>query len=223
MTRYPLAWPTGWPRKTAAQRTEARFAKNDRRVVRYSDGGESSWITKKALTVSDGVRRVLVELERLGVGENDTVISTNVPTRLDGLPRSGAREPDDPGVAVYWQAHSGARRVMAIDRYTTVADNLAAIAATLEAMRAIERHGGAQILDRAFTGFTALPSPAAARSWREIIGVPPGERDISVIRAVYRRRAQDVHPDRGGSHDAMAELTAAMRRAEMEVGGTNDA
>lgn len=107
---------------------------------------------------------------------------------------------------------------MAIDRYTTVADNLAAVAATLEAMRAIERHGGAQILDRAFTGFTALPSPGAPRSWREIIGVPPGERDIGTIRAAYRRRAQEAHPDRGGSHDAMAELTAAMRHAEKDLG-----
>lgn len=217
MTRYPLAWPEGWPRKTAAQRSEARFGKGERRTVRYSDGGESSWMTKKALTVSDGVRRVLAELERFGIREGDTIISTNVPTRLDGLPRSGAREPMDPGVAVYWQERGGARRVIAIDRYTTVADNLAAVAATLEAMRAIERHGGAQILDRAFTGFTALPSPGGPRSWREIIGVPPGERDISVIRAAYRRRAQDAHPDRGGSHDAMAELTAAMRTAEEEL------
>ena len=38
---------------------------------------------------------------------------------------------------------------MAIDAYTRTADNLAAVAATLEAMRAIERHGGAQILERA--------------------------------------------------------------------------
>ena len=39
------------------------------------------------------------------------------------------------------------------------ADNRSAIEASLEAMRAIERHGGAEILDRAFQGFQALPSP----------------------------------------------------------------
>ncbi|KVD37855.1 hypothetical protein WJ41_22830 [Burkholderia ubonensis] len=60
------------------------------------------------------------------------------------------------GVAVYWETRAGARRVMAIDQYTRVADNLAAVAATLDAMRAIERHGGARILERAFTGFAAL-------------------------------------------------------------------
>jgi hypothetical protein len=31
------------------------------------------------------------------------VISTNVRMRLDGLPRSGEKESQDPGAAVYWQ------------------------------------------------------------------------------------------------------------------------
>lgn len=217
MTNYPLTWPAGWPRKTDAQRADARFGRKDRRTVNYTNGGSTSWTTTKALTVSDGVKRELDELARLGARPGYTVISTNVVVRLDGLPRSGQREPTDPGAAVYWQDRAGAPRVMAIDRYRAVADNLAAIAATLEALRAIERHGGAQILDRAFTGFTALPPPAAARSWREVIGVPAGERDMAAVRAAYRRRAQTDHPDRGGTHDAMAELTAAMRQAEHEL------
>lgn len=64
---------------------------------------------------------------------------------------------------------------MAIDQYYRVEENLAAIAATLDAMRAIERHGGAQILDRASTGFAALQAPmAVARSWREMFGFALG-------------------------------------------------
>ncbi|NSX14045.1 J domain-containing protein [Cupriavidus taiwanensis] len=217
MTNYPLAWPAGWPRKTDSQRADARFGRQDKRTVNYTNGTSLSWSTKKALTVSDGVNRVLDVLARLGARPGSTVISTNVAVRLDGLPRSGQREPADPGAAVYWQDRAGAPRVMAIDQYRSVADNLAAIAATLEAMRAIERHGGAQILERAFTGFTALPSPGAARGWREIIGVPAGEQDLDAVRAAFRRRAQAAHPDRGGSHDGMAELTAAMRQAEEEL------
>ncbi|MGX6566825.1 hypothetical protein [Cupriavidus necator] len=218
MTNYPLTWPAGWPRKTDAQRTDARFNRKDRRTVKYSNGDSMSYSIAKALTVSDGVNRVLDELARLGARPGSTVISTNVVTRLDGLPRSGQREPADPGAAVYWQDRAGAPRVMAIDQYRAVADNLAAIAATLEALRAIERHGGAQILERAFTGFTALPSPGAARGWREVIGVPAGEQDLVAVRAAFRRRAQAAHPDRpGGSHDDMAALTAAMRQAEEEL------
>jgi len=54
---------------------------------------------------------------------------------------------------------------MAIDRYSTVEGNLAAIAATLDAMRAIERHGATVILERTFADFMALPAPVAAREW----------------------------------------------------------
>jgi hypothetical protein len=71
----------------------------------------------------------------MGVDRQDVVISTNVRTRLDGLPRSGEPEPSDRGAAVYWEDQKRKRRVMAIDRYGKVADNLAAIAATLDAMR----------------------------------------------------------------------------------------
>lgn len=177
-TAYPLAWPTGWPRKTDSQRADARFGRQQRSTVNYTNGTSASWSHKKALTVSDGVKRVLDELRRLGARPGCTVISTNVVLRQDGLPRSGQREPGDSGVAVYWHDLTGAPRVMAIDQYRAVADNLAAVAATLEAMRAIERHGGAQILERAFTGFTALPAPAAPGSWRELIGLPAAETDL---------------------------------------------
>jgi hypothetical protein len=172
------------------------------------------------LSVADGVERVLLELSRFGIGRDDIVISTDLKTRLDGLPRSDQKAPDDPGVAVYWETRRGGRKVMAVDRYRKVADNLAAVAATLDAMRAIERHGGAQILDRAFTGFTALPAPAAPRTWRETIGVPPTVRDMSTVRIAFRRRASELHPDKGGSHEAMSELNAAFAAAEKELGAT---
>jgi DnaJ-domain-containing protein 1 len=109
--------------------------------------------------------------------------------------------------------------VMAIDQYYRVEENLAAIAATLDAMRAIERHGGAQILDRAFTGFTALPAPAAARSWREVFGFTPhAQPDRAALRNRYRILAGERHPDRaGGSDAAMSELNVALREAEEEI------
>ena len=170
------------------------------------------------LSVADGVERVLLELSRFGIGRDDIVISTNIKTRLDGFPRSDQKAPDDPGVAVYWETRNGGRKVMAVDRYYKVSDNLAAVAATLDAMRAIERHGGAQILDRAFTGFSALPPPAA-RHWREVIGVAPAVRDMPSVRIAFRRRAAQVHPDKGGTHEAMTELNAALNAAEKELNG----
>lgn len=207
---YPLQWPQGWPRTQNYKRQHAKFSTKRRSSL----GGQY-----QELSIADGVERVLEELGRFGIGRDDIVISTNVETRLHGLPRSDRRPPADPGVAVYWQTRAGARRVMAIDRYMRVADNLAAVAATLDAMRAIERHGGAQILDRAFTGFAALAAPTTPRAWRQVIGVPSTERDLAAVRAAYRRRASAAHPDKGGTHEAMTELNAALEAAERELNG----
>lgn len=188
VTAFPLSWPDGWQR--CAFRNDAKFSRYDRR-----------------LTVQDGVARVLSEMEKMSA--RDIVISTNIETRRDGMPRSDRSTPYDPGAAVYWTTPKKERRCMAIDRYTTVADNLAAIAATLDAMRAIKRHGGAEILDRAFTGFVALPSP---EQWWQVLGVN-SKASREEIDTAYRRLAHEHHPDRGGSHDAMARINAARDQA----------
>lgn len=199
---YPLQWPVGW--KRAPSRKEARFSTKG-----YSRNA-------RELSVSDGVDRVLRELDRMGYTRNDVVISTNVELRLDGLPRSDRSPPADPGCAVYWRTRKGENKVMAIDIYDRVADNLAAVAATLEAMRAIERHGGAAILDRAFTGFTALPAPSATRNWWDVLQVPK-HSTREAVKTAYRSLASKHHPDKpGGSHAAMAELNAAQEAALLE-------
>ena len=184
---YPLQWPAGWPRK-------ADYA---RRMATFQNAGRS-------LSVMDGVQRVLEALRLMKVTRDDVVISTDIPTRLDGLPRSD-RTASDPGAAVYWR-NGSQTRCMAIDRYHSTADNLAAIAATLEAMRAIERHGGAEILDRAFTGFTALPAP---EQWFTILGVG-ANATRERIEAAYRALAMKHHPDRqGGDVGEMSRINTA--------------
>jgi hypothetical protein len=161
---------------------------------------------------------VLGELSRMNVRQSDIVISTNMKTRQDGLPRSDQPNPSDPGVAVYW-IKKGESKVMAIDHYARVADNLAAVAATLDAMRSIERHGGAQILERAFVGFDALPAPGrtAARGWREVLGVGHDERDLAAVRTKYQRLAGVHHPDKGGSESMMSEINGAWAKAQEEL------
>ncbi|MFZ5621145.1 MAG: hypothetical protein ACOY5W_09010 [Pseudomonadota bacterium] len=114
ISAYPLTWPEGWPRSAATARITARFSRGERQYS--SQPGGSSWLRKKSLTVADGIVRVVEELSRLGIDRQDVVISTHVRTRLDGLPRSGEHEPEDPGAAVYWVDRDGRHRVMAIDR-----------------------------------------------------------------------------------------------------------
>jgi hypothetical protein len=148
------------------------------------------------------------------VSDPNVIISTNIQVRLDGLPYSNAREPDDPGVAVYWvKGTVKDRKCMAVDRYNRVADNLAAIAATLDAMRSIERHGGAEILERAFLGFQSLPPPVSGgRPWQDVLGLN-GSATLEYAERVYAKLAKELHPDHGGNHDKMAELNGAIRQA----------
>lgn len=195
-TRYPLQWPEGWKRTQSYQRKAATFSRQG-----------------KALTVFDGVQRVLDELQRLGVHQDDVVVSTNLQTRLDGLPRSNQARPGDPGVCVYWKPAKSPMRCMAVDRYDEVQDNLAAVAATLEAMRSIERHGGAAILDRAFTGFAALPAPAGGkRDWWTVLELSSTASQAE-IREAFNRLAREHHPDRGGTDERMAEIIRARDEA----------
>jgi DnaJ-class molecular chaperone len=76
-------------------------------------------------------------------------------------------------------------------------------------MRQLERHGGGALMDRAFTGFVALPRP---KSCWEILGVMQGASRDEINHA-YRGRAKEAHPDNGGSNNAMAELNKARDEA----------
>lgn len=198
---YPLQWPEGWKRTDAAARTRAKFG-------RQTKSSHGSWMIREGLTITQAVQRVRDELGRMGIRDDDLVISTNLELRLDGLPRSNQRDPVDPGVSVYWtQKRGDAPRCMAIDRYDRVADNLAAIAATLDAMRAIERHGGAEILNRAFTGFTAIEDQS--KPWHVVLGVP-AHTPTNDVRTAYRRARAATHPDRDGGD---ADLFGAVQDA----------
>ncbi len=184
---YPLDWPPGW--KRTAIRKDATFR----------EGGSSG----RRLELEDGVRRVYSELDRLNVREENIVISSNVRLRLGG--RGGSITVTDPGVAVYWTDSQKRERCIAVDRYVRVPDNLAAIAATLEAMRAIERHGGAEILERAFTGFAQLAGPEQPF---QVLGVGAHASKEEIERA-YRLLASKHHPDRGGDEQQMARINRA--------------
>lgn len=208
ITASPLCWPAGWRRTRS--RTSAKFGKGISGTwIEGPNGREYRKGSQKRLEVGDGVARVLGELKAMGIPSWNIIISSDLKLRNDGLPYSSqATAHIDAGVAVYWKDSKGQRRCMAIDRYDRIADNLAAIAATIEAMRAIERHGGAEILDRAFTGFAALPAPAVQDAPHEVLGVEPNA-SRSEIEYAYRRLAQQSHPDVGGSHDAMTRINTA--------------
>lgn len=213
-TRYPLCWPANWKRTTT--RTRAQFGKAQSSYDSASNSHRYSG--KSRLSMSDSIQRIAYELERFGVPEENVIISTNVPLNLSGVPRGDRGEPSDPGVAVYWTL-KGKAQCMAIDRYDRVADNLAAVAATMEALRAIERHGGGSILERAFIGFAQLPA-STGKPWREVFGFGLSTPTVTMVEQKFRTLALDAHPDKqSGSHDRMTELNAARVAALAELAG----
>jgi hypothetical protein len=147
----------------------------------------------------------LWEVQRLGA--RNAVISTNIELRRDGLPYSGRKVPDDPGVAVYF-TYEGRQQCIPCDRWATVEENLRAIWKSIEALRSLERWGAKSFVDAAFTGFAALPAPGATRPWWQVLGVKP-DATVDEIGAAYRSKAKAAHSDTGGSDTAMSELNVA--------------
>ncbi len=193
---YPLCWPAGWRRTEPQFRTRAKFGKRGKHP-------NYSFQTLRELTVAQATDRVLDQLQLMGVQLwNSVVVSTNLKVRkTDGLPMSNQRLPEDPGVAVYWTTNEGEDRCMAIDIYDRVQGNLGAIAATLEAMRSIERHGGSEILNRAFTGFVALPD-LSQEPWYSILGFASESDAIDGdFEKAARRLMRKFHPDTGEKPD----------------------
>jgi hypothetical protein len=201
VTAYPLQWPRDWRRTDASSRANGRFKKYD-----------------KYITISVAATRLTEELNRMGIPRDDVVISTNIQLRLDGMPRSDDKKITDPGAAVYWR-DGGVTRCMAVDQYTDVAQNIAALAATIEAMRAIERHGGATILNRAFAGFEALPAPGAL-DWRGVLGIESKSPTPSEIESAYKRQRSRAHPDKGGSETWFNDVERAYAEARASNGRT---
>lgn len=214
MTNFPLCWPAGWRRTTPEYRKSSKFNK---KTYQSDASGQGGYYRSGELSISDGVKRVMQQLRAFGVAEGDAIVSTNLQLRLDGLPRSDQKAPQDPGVAIYWKRRKDQiYNVMAIDLYDRVADNLAAIAATLEAMRAIERHGGAVILERAFVGFASLPAP---NTWRSVLKFKEDSNPtLDAVTAIYRMLSKQYHPDVGGSEAKMQELNWAIKEAERDLG-----
>ena len=188
---YPLYWPEGWPRTAATAR-------------KWSLAGGRA----QSQNWDRVVDRLHTEIERIEGA--DIVISTNQPLRRDGRPYAARTNIKDPGAAAYF-TRQGRQLVMAQDAYELLIDNIRSLAIAIEGLRQMERHGGAAMMERAFSGFERLPPPATG--WRAVLGLQPGA-GIGEAEAAFRRLAKRHHPDRpGGSTESMAVLNRAIRDA----------
>lgn len=197
---YPLCWPAGRPRAHKFGRENARFDMSFSRardeIVRQIEMmcGKYEWMRR----------------------ETGLIISTNVALRRDGLPLASQRQPEDPGVAVYF-TYKKRQMCFACDRWNRVEDNMQAIAKTIDALRGIARWGTGDMMEAAFTGFTALPAPGqTSRNWRDVLGVGP-DASRQQIDDAYKRLRSQHHPDKGGSAEQFNEVQKAYEQAQREL------
>jgi hypothetical protein len=193
ITAYPLYWPEGRPRTESSHRKKSEFKPS---FARCRD-------------------ELMKELQRMGAQR--PILSTNIPVRLDGLPYAGTAEPRDPGVAVYFD-YKKRPMCFACDRFRTVRENVRAIGLTIAAIRAIERYGSSDMMERAFKGFTALPEKAG-EYWRDVLEIPADARPTAEdIEKAFRFQAHVKHPDKGGTLDEWTQLINARENALKDLG-----
>lgn len=188
---YPLCWPANWPR--TAERERSRFK-----------------------TTFDSARReVFEELRRMGVKDWNVILSTNLELRRDGIPYATAKPKDsDVGVAIYFRKKDGGQQlVFTCDRWDRIEDNMWAIAKSIDAIRGISRWGASDMMERAFTGFMALPAP---EQWWDVLGCGRGV-SLECAEAQYKIRIRSAHPDAGGSQEMAAKLNWAISKAREEL------
>jgi hypothetical protein len=190
---FPLLWPPGRPRTKYPK--GARFAE-----IGFGRARDT----------------LMAELNRLRA--TSPILSTNIPLKLDGMPYANRSQPQDKGVAVYFQ-YKKRPMVFACDEWDKIEHNVWAIAKTIEALRGIERWGSGDMLERAFTGFMSLPQPEQKKHWREILGFMGKPEGLRLVDVIMRRDelAMKHHPDRGGDGKIMAEINRAVDEALLEL------
>lgn len=200
--QFPLQWVAGRPRTPTSELKGARFRHEGR-----------------SLSLSTAIERLCSQMDMItpqGRTWRTTglVLSCNIRfTRSGARDRNySMREPLDSGVAFYFHL-DGHPHALACDRWLTVADNIAAIAAHIEALRGQERWGVAD-LKQAFAGHVALPPPDP---WWKVLGVAP-DASLTEIEAAFRALAKQAHADTGGSDEAMIRLNLARDEARMARG-----
>jgi hypothetical protein len=201
---YPLHWPAGWPRTPAKEVVDGKYGF---RRPRANSAASPFW------TFNDARDALLEELHRLGATHGRRVLSSNFKLTAAGLPTDRGGRPEDQGIAVYFDL-GGKAMVMACDRYTGAPENMRSIALAIEAMRQLARHGGGAMMERAFSGFQALPA-SGPDCWA-VLGVP-SNADVDTINKAYRAKAKAAHPEAGGSTAAMQELNVARDEALRRV------
>lgn len=141
------------------------------------------------------------------------------------------RQPEDPGVALWFVDAHGDTYALACDSYMTVRDNIGALYQLCEQMRRSALMGASTAVAKMFMGLiipdTAgdparvdqVPTGAEAQWWH-VFGYRMAEQaTLDECERKYRAAVKKVHPDRpDGDADAMRVWTDAIKAAREHFG-----
>ncbi len=199
---YPLRWPEGQKRRHEHRRNHAKFK------------------------ISLGIARDHLVNELKLLGARYVVISSDLKTRIDGLPYADQRQPEDPSVAVYFD-YDGESMVFACDKWRKIEHNVRAVGKTIEAIRGIARWGSTDMMKRAVGAFKALPDQPPADDWRRVLelqtfpsrAAPYSKTEIlALAKSQYRTLSRVHHADMGGNEEEMKRVNIAWEAAQRELG-----
>jgi hypothetical protein len=152
----------------------------------------------------------LLDRELQHLGAREVVLEADFreqDLRLDGMPRSNARQPVDPAVRIAFDSKHGAL-VYAADTCAFWQHNVRSIALGLEALRAVDRYGISRRAEQ-YRGYrqigggpavvpdAPLDAAAAQRIVRRAAAPYPAEFDQvgADLRPLFRYAKRNTHPD----------------------------
>lgn len=152
--------------------------------------------------------------------------------RNDGWPRAG-ETPSDPGIIISFRCgRTDESLSFPCDAYAHFQANMRAIGLSLEALRAVDRHGVTRQAEQ-YRGWAQIeaPRPQSFASTEEAASFIASQAtqepaadvrelareildDPSTRKAAYRQAATFLHPDKGGSIEMFVRLQEALSRLE---------
>ena len=161
--------------------------------------------SKFSVTLAQALNDIEAELEdRLNV--TDWRLSTAAPHRKkDGRPYADAN-PDDPGVVVRW-SNDGEQYCVAADHYTDLRDNARAIGLYITEKRKMgnrpvktgqDEFATARLPPGDDSKQVVVAGTGEVEAPHEALDVDPSAPD-EVVKAAFRAKSKQVHPDQGGS------------------------
>lgn len=217
MTVAPIReWPGSL--RASANRQQAKF-------MRPGRWEGQKWIGQTPMPLSVTLADLDRELRHLRAKGAELLVAIDAAQfRNDGRPYANAKAAH-PGVILSFEIPKIGHVSYPCDKYTRWEDNLRAIAAALEALRLVDRHGVTRSGEQ-YRGFLAIEATAApagftslddAWSWLlRLIGSDATVRNPETARGVLRAAQRRAHPDAGGDAATFQRVSLAEAKLREE-------